>query len=72
MLISLGNIVSKFHISLRFFFSQDTMAKTACDLSRQPWAAEEVEEESRRRMEAGMSREERIEKLRKITEDMLR
>ena len=48
------------------------MAKTACDLSRQPWAAEEVEEESRRRMEAGMSREERIEKLRKITEDMLR
>ena len=47
------------------------MTKTAYDLSRQPYAAEEVEEESRRKVEAGLSSEERILKLRGITEKML-
>ena len=47
------------------------MTKTAYDLSRQPFAAEEVEEESRRKVESEMSREERIAKLRGITEKML-
>ena len=47
------------------------MTKTAYDLSRQPYAAEEVEEESRRKVETEMSREERIAKLRGITEQML-
>ena len=66
------------------------MTKVAYDLSRQPYAAEEVEEESRKKVElpviiiviiiiiiiiikveAGLSREERIAKLRGITEQML-
>ena len=58
-------------MSVESIISQDTMTKTAYDLSRQPYAAEEVEEESRRKVETEMSREERIAKLRGITEQML-
>jgi len=58
-------------IMVRNKINKDTMTKTAYDLSRQPYAAEEVEEESRRKVEAGLSSEERILKLRGITEKML-
>jgi len=58
-------------IMVRNKINKDTMTKTAYDLSRQPYAAEEVEEESRRKVETEMSREERIAKLRGITEQML-
>lgn len=58
-------------MSVEIVICQDTMTKTAYDLSRQPFAAEEVEEESRRKVESEMSREERIAKLRGITEKML-
>merc|ERR1712110_607202 len=57
-------------IMVRNKINKDTMTKTAYDLNRQPYAAE-VEEESRRKVETEMSREERIAKLRGITEQML-
>ena len=56
---------------VRSKINKDTMTKTAYELSKQPWSAEECEEESKKKVEASMSSDERIAKLRKITEDML-
>merc|ERR1712227_977183 len=49
----------------------DTMTKVAYETSKNPWESEEAEEESKKKLEASMSREERISKLRQITEEML-
>ena len=51
--------------------SRDSVAKTMYEINRQPWELEELEEESSRKVEAGLSREERIEELRCTTESML-
>jgi len=51
--------------------SRDSVAKTMYEINRQPWELEELEEESSRKVEAGLSREERIEELRRTTESML-
>jgi len=50
---------------VRSKINKDTMTKTAYDINRQE------EAESKKKMEASMSREERIEKLRQVTEEML-
>jgi len=50
---------------VRSKINKDTMTKTAYDINRQE------EAESKKKMEASMSREERIEKLRQVTEQML-
>jgi len=50
---------------VRSKINKDTMTKTAYDIKRQE------EAESKKKMEASMSREERIEKLRQVTEQML-
>jgi len=50
---------------------KDTMTKVAYETSKNPWESEEAEEESKKKLEASMSREERISKLRQITEEML-
>ena len=57
--------------AVRSKISRETVTKEACEASRQPWALEEVEEEARRRVEAGLSSEERVAKLRQVTEKML-
>ena len=56
---------------VRSKINKDTLTKTAYNISCQPWSSEEMHEESQKRLEIGMSREERIVKLRKITEEML-
>jgi len=50
---------------VRSKINKDTMTKTAYDINRQE------EAESKKKMETSMSREERIEKLRQVTEQML-
>lgn len=50
---------------------KETVTKTAYDINRQPWDVTEIEEESSKKVEAALSREDRICQLRKITEDML-
>ena len=50
---------------------KDTMTKVAYETNKNPWESEEAEEESKKKLEASMSREERISKLRQITEEML-
>ena len=57
--------------AVRSKISRETVTKEAYEASRQPWELEEVEEEARRRGEAGLSREERVAKLRQVTEKML-
>ena len=57
--------------AVRSKISRETVTKEAYEASRQPWELEEVEEEARRRVEAGLSREERVAKLRQVTEKML-
>ena len=64
-------IRSSFRAMVRSKISKDTMTKSAYEISKNPWAAEECEEESKKKVEASMSREERIAKLRQVTEDML-
>jgi len=56
---------------VRSKITKDTMTKTAYDISIQPWSLEEMQEESHKKMESSLTREERIEKLRKVTEEML-
>jgi len=51
--------------------SRDSVAKTMYEINRQPWELQELEEESSRKVQAGLSREERIEALRQTTESML-
>jgi hypothetical protein len=51
--------------------SRDSVAKTMYEINRQPWELEELEEESSRKVEAGLNVEERIAELRKTTEEML-
>ena len=51
--------------------SRDSVAKTMYEINRQPWELQELEEESSRRVQSGLSREERIEELRQTTESML-
>merc|ERR1712013_956420 len=51
--------------------SRDSVAKTMYEINRQPWELEELEEESSRKVEAGLCAEERIAQLRKTTEEML-
>ena len=51
--------------------SRDSVAKTMYEINRQPWELEELEEESSRKVEAGLSQEERIAELRRTTESML-
>jgi len=50
---------------------KETVTKTVYDINRQPWDVTELEEESIKKVSAGLSREERISKLRQITEEML-
>ena len=50
---------------------QETVTKTMYDISRQPLDVTELEEESTKKIEAGLSREERISQLRRVTEEML-
>ena len=57
--------------AVRSKISRETVTKEAYEASRQPWELEEVEEEARRRVEAGLSSEERVAKLRQVTEKML-
>jgi len=56
---------------VRSKITKDTLTKTAYDISRQPWSLEEMQEESQKKMESSLTREERIEKLRSVTEEML-
>jgi len=51
--------------------SKESMAKTMYEINRQPWELEQLEEESSRKVETGLSREDRIEALRQTTENML-
>ena len=54
--------------------SRDSVAKTMYEINRQPWELEELEEleeESSRKVEAGLSQEDRIAELRRTTESML-
>jgi len=51
--------------------SKESVAKTMYEINRQPWELHQLEEESKRKVEAGLSREERNEELRQVTEDML-
>ena len=57
--------------AVRSKISRETVTKEAYEASRQPWELEEVEQEARRRVEAGLSSEERVAKLRQVTEKML-
>ena len=57
--------------AVRSKISRETVTKEAYEASRQPWELEEVEEEARRRVEAGLSCEERVARLRQVTEKML-
>ena len=50
---------------------KETVTKTMVDINRQPWDVTELEEESTKKIEAGLSREERISQLRAVTEQML-
>merc|ERR1719245_519335 len=50
---------------------KDTMTKVVYETSKNPWESEEAEEVSRKKLEASMSREERISKLRQITEERI-
>ena len=50
---------------------KETVTKTAYEINRQPWDVTEIEEESSKKVEAGLLREDRISELRKITEEML-
>ena len=50
---------------------KETVTKTMYDISRQPLDVTELEEESTKKIEAGLSREERISQLRRVTEEML-
>jgi len=56
---------------IRNRISRDSVAKTMYEINRQPWELQELEEESSRKVQAGLSREERIEELRQTTESML-
>jgi len=51
--------------------SRESVAKTMYEINQQPWELEELEEESSRKVQAGLSKEERIEELRRTTESML-
>jgi len=51
--------------------SKESVAKTMYEINRQPWELHQLEEESQRKVAAGLSREERNEELRQVTEDML-
>ena len=57
--------------AVRSKICRETVTKEAYEASRQPWELEEVEQEARRRVEAGLSSEERVAKLRQVTEKML-
>eukprot|EP00092_Neocalanus_flemingeri_P077992 GFUD01096929.1.p1 GENE.GFUD01096929.1~~GFUD01096929.1.p1 ORF type:complete len:232 (-),score=86.87 GFUD01096929.1:143-814(-) len=56
---------------IRNRISRESVAKTMYEIHRQPWELEELEEESSRKVQAGLSKEERIEELRLTTESML-
>ena len=50
---------------------KETVTKTMYEISKQPWDVTEIEEESSKKIEASLSREERISQLRAVTEQML-
>merc|ERR1712147_7226 len=51
--------------------SRASVAKECYEAHRQPWEAEQLEEESVKKASAELSAEERIEQLRRTTEEML-
>jgi len=51
--------------------SRESVTKSMYEIYKHPWELEEMEEESKRKVETGLTSEERIEELRKITESML-
>eukprot|EP00092_Neocalanus_flemingeri_P031453 GFUD01034159.1.p1 GENE.GFUD01034159.1~~GFUD01034159.1.p1 ORF type:complete len:339 (+),score=136.24 GFUD01034159.1:151-1167(+) len=61
----------KIRTQVRNRISKESMAKTTYEINRQSREKEELEEESDKKVEAALSKEERIEKLRCTTESML-